>query len=176
MPNPLRATANAGLLSVLAGLVTVSVAVTGNGHADGEAPESEAGLPYGSHGQLCCGLKEMVMEQDCPRARENDDPGEVEQLSCSAKLGSPLKSLEPGNWLSVSSCRFNCNPFNVEVSVLTSVTVCVVEGEPSSCSGKVKLPGVSVTGCWHAFDVPMAMQMVPESPGLLRLLPRWDLG
>src|SRR5450432_3496722 len=160
MPVPLMATAYTGLLSVVAGLLTVKVAVTGNGHADGEAPEREAGLPYGNHGQLCCGLNEIVIEQDCPCARENDDPGEVEQLSCSAKLGSPLKSLEPGNWLSVSSCRFNCNPFNVEVSVFTSVIVCVVEGEPSSCEGNVRLPGVSVTGCWHAFEVPMAIQMV----------------
>ena len=47
----------------------------------------------GSHVQLCCGEKDMVIVQLCCGASEKADPGVEPQLSCSMKFGNPLKSL-----------------------------------------------------------------------------------
>ncbi|SRR5581483_1427034 len=85
---------------------TVRVAESGNGHSDGGAPRIDGGVllaANGSQGQLCWGVKDMVTEQDCPGNRENEVPSDDAQVSCSVKLGSPVKSLSPGSWLSVFS-------------------------------------------------------------------------
>src|SRR5262249_19120435 len=93
---PVIGAVNVELLSTLLGLFTTTEAVSGKGHEAGDAPEIVGGLPKGSHGQLCCGLKVTLMEQDCPGKREKDIPGDDAQLSCSEKLGRPVKSLSPG--------------------------------------------------------------------------------
>lgn len=95
-PTPDIGTAKDLSVSALVGLVMVSTALSAGGdgtvagrkggHCDGAADD-------GSHGQLCCGENETVIVQLCCGARENDDPGDVVQLSCSVKLGSPSKSL-----------------------------------------------------------------------------------
>src|SRR5262249_10098970 len=96
-PKPVICTAKVVSRSALLGLFTITDAVSGKGHDVGGAPEIDEGFPNGSQGQLCWGLKVTLMEQDCPDKREKDIPGDAAQLSCSEKLGRPVKSLRPGN-------------------------------------------------------------------------------
>jgi hypothetical protein len=91
-PMPVMGKANVVSPSALMGLLTINVAVKGNGQSDGATPPSAAD---GSHGQLCCGEKEIVIVQLCCGVSENVDPGALAQLSCVAKFGSLLKSLTP---------------------------------------------------------------------------------
>src|SRR5882757_4557678 len=104
-PKALMGTANFVSLSALLGLLTVNAAAIGKGQEDGETPPSEVD---GSHGQLCCGEKETVMEQLCCGAWEKDDPGGLAQLSCSVKFASPSKSLAPKR-LVLPACGLNDN-------------------------------------------------------------------
>src|SRR5215470_1656608 len=136
-------------LSALAGLLTINFAVSGNGHSDGGAPDSEGGFPYGNQGQPSCGLKVMLIEHDCPGAREKDEPKEAEQLSCCEKFARPLKSLKPGNRPPELGWKSNDKPFRVEPegSLFDNVIVCVVGAEPSNWGGKVTKAGDSVIGC-----------------------------
>jgi hypothetical protein len=124
--------------SALAELFTVTPAVRGNGHRDGAAPIWDGGFPEasGSHGQLSWGENATVMEQLCCGPREKDDPKGFAQVSCSVKLGSPLKSLDPLKG-SVAPARgvndkFRSNGGDPEGSVFVSVIVCVVGNEPTA--------------------------------------------
>jgi hypothetical protein len=85
-------TANAVLLSALVGLLTVKLALKGNGQSDGGSPPNAVD---GNQGQLCWGENAMVMVQLCWGARENVDPAGLAQLSCSVKFAIPSKSLAP---------------------------------------------------------------------------------
>src|SRR5258708_32162181 len=91
-PSALIGTANAVSLPPLRGLFTVKVAFMARGQREGGSPPRETD---GSHGQLCCGENEIVIEQLCCGAREKADPAGLAQLSCSVKFASPSKSLGP---------------------------------------------------------------------------------
>src|SRR6516162_4581482 len=91
-PDPVIGTAKAVRLSALTCVLTVTMAFSGYGHEEGFIPPSETD---GSQGQLCCGENEIVIEQLCSGASEKVPPGELAQLSCSVKFGTPLKSLDP---------------------------------------------------------------------------------
>src|SRR3981081_1413943 len=169
-PVPRIGTANAGRLSALVGLLTVSVAVRGNGHSVGAAPAADGGGPpgvNGSQGQLCWGAKEIVIKQLCCGARENVACGALAQLSCSVKLWSPVKSLKAPKELP-GSTRFEIDkPVSVafEGSVFVRVIVCVVGGTPSACGGNVREAGDKEMGCVQLVEFPSARQMSPLSPG-----------
>src|SRR5208283_6111772 len=94
---PVTEAANLLSLSTPETPFTVNTALWVRGQYSGAAPVTDAGLPKGIQGQLSCGAKATVMEQDAPEAREKVAPGEEAQVSCSVKLGTPLKSLCPLN-------------------------------------------------------------------------------
>ena len=93
--------------------------------------------------------------------------GALAQLSCSIKLGRPVKSVKPPKVL-IGCCRFEIDkPVSValEGSVLVRVIVCA-EGEvPSACAGKVREGGDKEIGCVQLVEPPSARQMSPRSPG-----------
>ena len=137
-PKPEMGAANAVSVSALTGLFTVNVAVSGIGQSAGGDPDmgpEDPGDTKGSQGQLSCGAKVIVITHDCPGAREKLDPAGEAHVSCSVKLGSPLKSL--GALLSktpVPDDKLNVRPFSVlpARSLFESVMVCVVGAEPSN--------------------------------------------
>ncbi len=164
-PTPVIGTANLSSPSALLGLSTVSLAASGNGHRAGGFPPRDVD---GSHGQLCCGENEIVIVQLFCGPRENGDPGGVEQVSCSAKLGKPLKSLSPkGLAFPAWGLRLSVKPFSVEFdgSLLVSVTCSEIGVDPRPWGGKVKDDGVNSIGCVQLVAVPSVKQMSPTSPG-----------
>jgi hypothetical protein len=113
----------------------VSVAPKGNGQYSGGAPEIEIGVEgggNGSQGQLSCGEKVTVMEQDWPDPRSNwlpcDGAPPAPQASVSLKLNKALKSLPPLNDVPVMSTKLNVKP-RTELESFASVIVWVVEAE-----------------------------------------------
>ena len=131
-PGPVIGTAKALRLSALTCVLTVTVAFSGDGHADGDTPPSET---EGNHGQLCWGENEIVIEQLWSGANENDAPGESAQLSCSVKFAVPLKSLAP-NGLVIPVCGLNemVNPESgvPDKALLVNVIVWVLGADPSN--------------------------------------------
>ena len=107
------------------------------------------------------------MEQLCCGARENGDPNEGAQLSCSVKLGSPLKSLTGKFVLPGCDRKARDRPLSVdpEGSLLVSVMVCNVGVDPKACGGKVRNAGESEIGCVQAVVFPNPRQMFARSPG-----------
>ena len=81
--------------SALLGLETVTIALCAGGdeidaernggHCDGAEPPNDA---RGTHGQLCCGEKEIEIVQLCCGFSEKDAPADGAQSSVSEKLGS----------------------------------------------------------------------------------------
>ena len=146
-PDPVIGTAKAVSSSALVGLLTVSVAVKGHGQCGGGIPPDAVD---GNHGQLSCGENEIVIEQLCCGASVNVAPGELAQVSCSVKFGTPSKSLGP-NRLVVPACGLNDSNKPVsgvpERAVLVRVMVCAVAADPTCCGGKVSEAGTNVIGC-----------------------------
>src|SRR6202789_4546351 len=108
-PVPVRA--NSTIMSLL-GLVTINVAVRGDGHSVGGNPNAH----------VSSGAKVIVITQGCPDTRSKGCPDEgaplTPHVSVSAKLASPLllanASVRPSNVLEASA----------------SVIVCIVGGVP----------------------------------------------
>src|SRR5258708_7733534 len=166
-PSALIGTANAVSLSALLGLLTVKVALMARGQREGGTPPVEID---GSHGQLCCGENEIVIEQLCCGAREKADPAGLAQLSCSVRFASPSKSLGPKR-LVLPDCGLNNkdNPVRgvPDRPVFVNVMVCVVGADPTCCDGKVSEAGDKRIGCAQLVVFPTARQTFPMSPAMV---------
>src|SRR5579872_314623 len=166
-PIPLSGMANEVLLSELTGLTTVSAACSGNGQAEGGSPPSAV---EGNQGQLCCGANEIVMMQLSCEFSAKLAPGVCEQLSCSMKSGSPVKSLAPnglvmpGAGLNVASEIVRPLSGLLERVLLVSVIVCVLGKDPTCCGGNVSVAGDIRIGCVQTVALPIPRQTSPISP------------
>jgi hypothetical protein len=133
---PLIGTTNVVSVSALLGLTTLIIAVCAGGdgtEAGRKGGHCDGAAAVGSQGQLCCGENVMLTVQLCCGPSEKGDPGEVAQLSCSVKLGRPLKSLTGKLTLPELSRNVNARPLSVAPagSVFVTVMLCVVGVVPS---------------------------------------------
>ena len=92
------------------------------------------------------------------------------QESVSAKLGRPLKSLQPPKGLLAPAreSKDSVSPARVapEGSVLVRTIVCVVGADPSAWGGKVSEAGDNEIGSVQPVALPNAIQTFPASGGM----------
>src|SRR5215469_1538453 len=97
-PIPVTGTSKVVFPSALVWLITLTFALEAGGEGTDVLTKGghfEGGTVVGIQVQLCCGENMTVIVQLCCGPRENDEPAGFAQLSCSLKLGMPLKSLPP---------------------------------------------------------------------------------